>query len=195
MSLDSDLQPFDWQSIEAAFVEWVESASGLDALWEDQNLPQLPYPFVTLKRTNIASTGTGDELRTSTDLSQAGEEVELLTTNQSEFTLNVQVLTDEDHGANDPMANSVFFAGRLKASLHQHSRVEAFRAVGLALIEDLNIQDVSGVENGQFINRASLDVRFRVASQMTERIGYIDKVEVESTELGVGPFIIDASEG
>jgi hypothetical protein len=193
-SLAPELQPICWADIEGAIYDWVNGKVGWEAIWEDQNLPQPPYPYLSLKRSGVRRVGGKPEVRTSTDLGQPlGEEIELLTTSPAEFTLTVQGFMDEDSGANDPDVNAVQTLTKLQASLGQLSVQSQLRAVGLSVVEELPVMDISEVVNGEFLNRAAFDVRLRTASVMTERTGFIEQVEVESTELGIGPEVFDAS--
>jgi hypothetical protein len=192
--LAEHLQPICWQTIECAIYDWVTQKIGWEAIWEDQNLSAPAYPYLSLKRAGLNRVGGRPEVRTSTDLGQSlGEEIELLTTSPVEFTLTIQAWIDEDTGANDPDLNAVQVCSKLHASLGQLSVQALLREAGLSIVEELPIVDLSLVENGEFLNRATFDVRLRTASVMTERTGFIEKVEVESTELGIGPEVFDAS--
>lgn len=193
-ALAEHLQPICWNTIECAIYDWVTGKVGWEAIWEDQNLPAPDYPYLSLKRSAVRREGGKPEIRTSTDLGRPlGEEIELLATSPVQFTLTVQAFMDEASGANDPNVNSVQTATKLQASLGQLSVQSQLFQAGLSIIEELPVQDISEVVNGEFLNRAAFDVRFRTASVMTERTGFIEKVEVESTELGIGPEVWDAS--
>lgn len=195
-SLATSLQPVDWNTIECCLHDWVTDKLSFDTdrvIWEDQNITQPRFPYISMKRISTVKEGGVDETRATTDLAQdAGEEIELLTTGPIAFTLTVQAHIDEQWGANKPGGNATFLLSKLRASLGQRSVCDAFTACGLSVIEELAINDISLVFNGQFINRASMDVRLRTASVMTERVGYIDKVDIESTDLGID-FTVDAS--
>lgn len=192
--LAEQLQPICWQTIDDAIYDWVTGKVNLDAIWEDQNLPEPAYPYLSLRRSGFRKEGGKPEVRTSTDLNRPlGEEIELLTTSPGEFTLSVKAFVDEDNGANEPNRNAVQYCSKLQASLGQLSVQSHLREAGLAIIEELEVKDISLVENGEFLNRAIFEVRLRATSVMTERTGFIEKVEVESTELGIGPEVFDAS--
>lgn len=196
-ALAVELQPIDWGAIEGAIFDWVVDKLALpenQVIFEDQNLPQPPYPYVSLKRTaGPTKEGGKDELRASTDLTQpAGQEIELLTAGLREFTLTTQVWVDPFSGANDPNGDAVKLASKLQASLGQLTVQERFRTVGVAIIEELAVTDTSLVVNAEFISRATLDVRLRVTSGITERTGFYDKTLIESTGLGID-LTVDAS--
>lgn len=190
---DLDLQPICWKDIEEAIYDWVVLFTGCAAIWADQNLPQPAYPYVDLKRTSVTPLGGRPEIRDTTDLTKPnGQEIELLATRPVEFVLTTQVHIDEEAGANNPDIDAFKIATRLQASLGLISVQETLAAAGLSIVEELLVIDTSLVVNGRFVNRAVMDVRLRTASVMTERVGYIEKVEVEAPDLGFGPVILDA---
>jgi hypothetical protein len=189
-----DKQPIDWAFIEGKLVEWVKLILPqlCGVIWADQEIPQPDYPYVSLKRiAGPTREGGIDDLLTVTDLAQpAGEEIELQTVGPREFTLNVQA-----HHARPgagPGTDAVAMVGRLEASLDQERSRAILGAGGLSVIEQLPVTDISAFENATWISRASLDVRFRTTSVMTERVGYIDKVQFTNV---VPPpdFTVDAS--
>ncbi len=194
---DPSLQPIDWLSIECALHTWVTTTLGFDderVIWEEQNITQPLFPYISMKKSALIEGGGGmDELRTSTDLSRdLGEEIELLSTSPREFTLSLQAHVDEEQGANNPNSNSVKFLSKLQSSVDQVSVHSIFQEAGLAVIERLAVQDISIVLNGQYINRANFDMRLRTTSIMTEHTGFVDKVQLVSTEFGVDE-IVDAT--
>lgn len=198
-------EPIDWTAIDNALFDWVVGALGLSAaqcIWANQDIPQpVTYPYVTLLRTAVAEEGTGDELRTSTDLGQAaGEEIELLTTGPKSMTLTVTCHNDRsDDAFTDPARNATALLTVAHASLGKLSVLEALGAAGIAVIERLPVADTSVAAGGEWLSQASMDVRLRVTSTMTERTGYIDKVRVSSTitgaidSLNLDDYLIDAS--
>lgn len=163
-----------------------------DAIWEDEEIPQPDYPYVSMKRTaGPIKEGGLDENRHTFDAARpVGEEIEIQTTGPRAFTLTVQAHVGKpvDHGR-----DATALLSRLSASVRQNRTQEIFDTYQLSAIEVLDVSDLSAFENGRWVSRASLDVRFRVLSVITEQLGYIDKVEVESTELGIPSTVLDAS--
>ena len=196
-------EPVSWTAINNALHAWIVSALSIAAarvIWAKQNLPQPAYPYIVLGHDGLATEGTLDEKIATTDLEQpAGEEIELLTTGPREFTLRVTAHVDQGTGAYDSDAQATALLTRAQSSLGQRSVLDGLSAGGVAMIERLPVLDTSVVVNGEWSSQAALDVRFRVASQMTERIGYIDKVQLSSTiddadaSLNLDDFLIDAS--
>jgi len=186
-SLAQYLQPFDWATVDSRLYDWVTRVlPGVEAIWADQNIPQPSYPYVHMKRAALVRPGGKDEIRTSTDLGQSpGEEIEILATDQAEFTFNATANVDDSSGACDPAKNAMALLGKLQASLGLPTVQASLRAAKLAVIEPMGINDISLELNGQILNRASWDVRFRLVSEMTERTGYIEKVEVKAPALGI----------
>ncbi len=175
----------DWKSIECALIEWVfakiPNLEEEQVIWDDQNISQPAYPFISLKRDTVIRIGARDEQRTETDLSQPqGQEIALISTGTREFTLTVNARVDELNGANDPNCDAMALVTLLQISLSQQSIQEAFCLAGLVVVEELAVIDLSQVVNGGFISRASMDVRFRTTFTCTEQTGFIDAVGIKS---------------
>lgn len=191
-----DKQPIDWDFIEKKLIEWVVLILPqlIDkVIYADQDIPQPGYPYASLKRiAGPTREGGVDEQRTVTDLAQdQGQEIQIQTIGPREFTLNIQI--HHKRPAAGPSRDAVAMAGRLEASLDQLRSREILTAGGLSVIESLPVLDISALENATWISRASLDVRFRTTSVMTERTGYIDKVQFTSLPPPGLPFTVDAS--
>jgi hypothetical protein len=186
-------QPIDWKKVDDAIYDWIGGKLGYTVIWENQNVEQPAYPYVSLLRTSLAEEGGPKETRHSFISGQpAGQEIQLLTYEPVKFTLAVSVHVDRAQGANDPSSNAMDIASKIRGSLGQESTIEQLLAEGLSVVGEEGIQDTSVVVNGVWISRATMDVIFRTASVMTERTGYADKVGLESTALGVDT-IVDAS--
>ena len=176
----------DWKAIETAIVDWAagklpEIDERNQLVWADQNLAQAPYPYLLFKRDSVIRSGSQDEVRDSTDLTQPlGKEIALDTRGVREFTLTINAFVDEETGANDPNCDAVALLSTLQLSLSELSTQEIFCLAGLAVIEELAITDLSEVVNATFISRASMDVRLRSIFSSIERTGFIDTVEISS---------------
>jgi hypothetical protein len=180
MTLDPAVQPVDLRTVEDALVAWANGQLGYEVIWSHQNIPQRPYPYVVLTRSIFLPRGGKPEIRYLTDLGQpAGEEIEIISTSQCEFTLTTSVLMDEAAGGGDPDNGSFRKASVLQASLGKQSVQAAFATAGIAVIETLSVADLSEVVNAKFIDRAVFDVRLRVASAVAEQTGYIADVDLE----------------
>ena len=117
----------------------------------------------------------------------AGNEVAIRVTGSTEFTLNVQAFqrnTDTDYAATDPARNAYAQLTTLRASLGLPSVQAALRAVNVAVIEEQAITDLSEEVEDTFLSRASLDIRMRTLSELTEYQGFIAQVSGASTYAG-----------
>lgn len=196
-------EPVNWTTIDDALHAWIVSALSITAarvIWANQNLPQPAYPYVTLQHPGLVEVGTLDETISSTDLTaDPGEEIELLTTGPREFTLTVTAHVDVGTDAYNSDAQATALLSLAQSSLGQRSVLDALSVAGIAIIERLPVLDTSVVVNGEWNSQATMDVRMRVTSEMTEQIGYIDKVKLTSTfenaqaSLDLDDFLIDAS--
>ncbi len=177
----------DWKPIMKAIFEWsllpFDSLDTSRCIWRDQNLPRPKYPYLTLKRDTIIREGGRDEERWTTDLAQEnGKEVGIETTGARVFTLNVQAYVDEENGGHDPDCDAIAMLSKLQGSLGEIETAEAFCLVGLAVVEELPVIDLTAERNGQQVSHASMDIRMRVTFSSTKRTGYIDSAEVSSSD-------------
>ncbi len=201
MSLDDALQPIDMATFEDAIYDWLVTVLELvepgRVIIEDQNVPQPAYPYVSWKVIADEKEGGKDETRVSYDASRDGEEIELLTTGPVRLTVTLSFHVDEKNGANNPGANAYWMAARARSSLGMQRVIDNFnraasssqRARNIAIVRELGVQNTSVVVNGEWLSRATLDVHFRVATEMTERLGYIETVEMSSEQLGIDDTI------
>jgi len=193
-SLATHLQPFDWETIDNGLYDWLVDLLDVSVIWANQNVPQPDYPYLSLTRESVVILGGVPEKRYTTDLSQpAGQEIEIESTSMTEFTLSIQAHVDAGAGANDPMCNAIALLNKVRASLGMLSHQRNFQDnLGLAIVQEMAVQDISVVVNDEWISRALFDVRLRTRSVMTERTGYTDKVNLVSSQLGVD-LLVDAS--
>ena len=193
-SLASHLQPVDWETIDNGLYDWLVELLDVSVIWVNQNVPQPDYPYVTLERNSMIILGGVPEKRYTTDLGQpAGKEIEIEATSMLEFTLALQAFVDSSAGANDPMRNAMALLAKARASLGMLSWQRTFQdSLGLAIVQELPVLDISEVVNDEWISRAAFDVRLRTRTVMTEQTGYTDKVTIKSPQLGVD-FTVDAS--
>ena len=111
-----------------------------------------------------------------------GNEVAITATGRREFTLNVQAFdrnTRTDNRGSDPDRNSFNTLSILQCSLGLPSVQAHLRGDNIAVIEELPIQDLSERVEDAIESRASMDIRMRTTSELTEYVGYVDRVEAE----------------
>lgn len=187
----ADKLPIDWQLIEDAVHDWiVEEAALVPAfVWENQNVTQPPYPYASAKIIEgPTKEGGKDEPRVR---NASGGQIEIVTVGPVAFTVALAFHLDKDSGAYDPARNARFLASKAQASLGQPRVIAFLSEAGLAVVRELGVQDTSVVVNGEWLSRATLDVRLRTTSAMVERHGYIDKAQIEFP--GFIDTIVDAS--
>jgi len=199
-----ELQPVDWKKADNAVSDWINSAITLQGgvVWEPFTASQPEYPYVSLFRSTIVSEGGVKEDRWRT-LDVDGNVVvegsalipfdnEQQSYDPVKFTVSATAHMDLDAGGRDPSCDSMFLMSRAKAFLGLRSIVDAFTASGLSIVEDLDVFDTSVVINAQWVRKATLDVIFRTASVITEKVGFFDKVHLKSDSLDIDT-IVDAS--
>lgn len=127
-----------------------------------------------------------------------GNEVELRVSGMRVVTLNVQAFqrnTDAANAANDPSTNAYNMLTRLQSSLGLPSVLSELRAADIAVVEEQNIVDLSEQVEDTFLSRASMDVRLRTLSVLTEYIGYIETMGGASTFSGSNDSPIEDTYG
>jgi hypothetical protein len=202
--VEEDLQPVDWQVASDAVYDWLNSLLSLEdrIRWENFNEAQPEYPYISLLRSTIVSEGglKEDRQRTLDDQGQVvvngSTKIPFENESQSyepiQFTVTATAHVSPKTGGRDPNCDAMKLLGKAKASLGLRSVIDTFSASGLSIVEDLDVLDTSVVVNAGWIRKATLDVIFRTASVMTEKVGFIDKVRFQSDDLNVD-FTVDAS--
>ena len=178
---ESTVPTTDWKMIEEAIFDWVNDELDMPLIWENQNVAQPPYPYVSGQITAIDPEGSRKERRHQFNAAaDAGKEIEVITTGTFTFTLTLNIHVDADAGANNPLENARMLGTRLQWSLHKRSTHNILSAAGVALVGELALLDTSVVVNGEWISRATLDVSLRAVAVVSETTTYIDKVTVNA---------------
>ena len=116
-----------------------------------------------------------------------GNEVAHVACGRRVVTLNIQAFerdTRTDNPGTDPARNAFNMLSRLQASLMTPSVQTQLRASGIAIIEEGDVLDLSEPVEDTILSRASMDVRMRMLSTLTEYTGYIYTVSGDSTLTG-----------
>ena len=187
----SRARAIDWQIIERALVTWVAGQADLprtSVLFMDQKKTQPQYPYATLKRIAgpILDNGLTDNKVSEKQTIDGREMLHVTVSGARQFTVSVQTYT-ERHA--DPNLDAVAILTTLQSSLELDAVLEQLAAdADLTVIEAGNVSDTSYVVGGEWTSRASMDVRFRVASVLTEDVDFVDSVDMESEDQGIPPF-------
>lgn len=179
-----------WKQYEIAIKSWVKNVLGIDGYWEQQNVTEKRYPEITLARLNgpIGAGGYNDFQTVTIDTVTK----ERVTTSEGhrEFTLTVKAATPRDY---DTERDAVSLLSTLGSSIKLDSVHDLFEANAMAAVQVYGVVDISQVVNGEWISRASMDVRFRVASQIVERVPYFVKVQITSTQPAAVDTTVDTT--
>ena len=155
-------------------VSTVDNSTDLDILGDFETVNPTIRELFTMVVTDDFD---GDQL--SWVNNDVGNEVATTAIGRREFTLNVQAFDRNTRTANrgsDPDLNAFNTLSILQSSLGLPSVQAQLRTVDVAIVEELAIQDISDPVEDAIENRATMDVRMRTVSQLTEYLGYIDAV-------------------
>ena len=170
---------------EDAIQGWFSAATGLTTIWRNQNAPQPPYPYAGLAIiAGPIKLGGKDEQRSSTALGQPpGQDVLVESVGLRTMTVSCRIYTAKEDVL-DPARHARHLMSVAQSSLGRPSVIAAFSDAGLSIIEEGDVQNIDEVIEDAFLSRANMEVRFGLASNVSERTGFIEKVKASSTSLG-----------
>ena len=160
----------DLPQIEDVLHAWLKAATGVTCIWAEQSGPQPKPPYCTLRIDGPRRLGGADELRQDGD----GDDVRQLAVGQRELTVECQAFTSRTTGS--ATARELLTKAQVQLSLP--SVHERFSEVGLSVIDEGDVQNVSTVLETKWQGRAALDVRIGCADSAEERVGSIESVEL-----------------
>lgn len=134
-------------------------------IWADGNSPRPALPYVAMKVMGIRRIN-GDHYSES-----IGVDGLQTVKGDREFTLNIQRFGTDSVEALDLLANK----------LRLTTNIEKFNTAKLPIVDAEDVVDVAALlDKAQIEPRASLDVFMRLKSSLTDQVGYIDTVEIET---------------
>lgn len=174
-----------WDAIENAVRAWVLPASGLASnrvYFADQDVPATEAaPRVTIRIGGPVHLGI-DAIEQSFDPGQpAGQEILQTARGFRTITVDLQSFAPTMVGAGD---TALAVMAKIQAALSLPSVRYALNAAGLGVLQEGSIQRIPQVRQTINEDRATLSVRFCVTQSISERLGYIESVEVR---YGQGP--------
>lgn len=177
-----------WESVENAVRTWVLAASGLASnrvYFADQDVPAAEAaPRVTIRIGGPVHLGL-DAIEQSFDPGQAaGQEILQTARGFRTITVDLQSFAPTMVGAGD---TALAVMAKIQAALSLPSVRYTLNAAGLGVLQEGNIQRIPQVRQAINEDRATLSVRFCVTQSISERLGYIDSVEVR---FGGGPVLL-----
>lgn len=174
----------DVGAIERAVVRWLEGVTVHPVRVANQTAPRPAYPYVTVQLGGLVSVGPGG-IRQHTDLDREGEEVELQVRGERQLTVSVNVYAQQRPGKPyDPTQGALSLAEGIRASLGLPSVLATLREAGLSFIDSTPVQDLTWLQDTDWVERRQMDIRFGLASVVSERVGYIATVDVAREEGG-----------
>lgn len=181
----------DYQAVEDAIQKWFRDATGVDVLWSDQDIPQPEWPYGTLNAIDGPDKiGGEDNVRLTTDLTQAGQEVQQEHNGPRQMIVSCQVIQGPPDTHN-PDCHARRLATGAQAALSLDSINAAFNAVGLAVVEVSSLTSIPVDVGGEKTSRSIFDVTFAFTSSVTERVGYIENATIIGTIDDSGALIIE----
>ncbi len=196
-SFPEDLQPVDWKSINDAIFDWlarVVPQVDRRIRMERQDLNQPPYPYLTYLLDSANSEFGVPSLVEETDLTAPlGEEQLRATFETMTATLSISAFVEPGIAASDVKCNAKALLTKARNSLGQLSVLDLLGGGGISVVRAEAVIDTSVIMNGKWDSRATLDVIIRFASVMTEKTGFIDKVEVTAEPEPGQTILVDAS--
>lgn len=138
---------------------------GMPVIYYYQNAPRPTVDYVTLYITSTVQIGRDF---TQSPLTTAGTSAMI---GDREFTLQIQAY------GGDPIT----ILENLRTSLQIVTVLDSLRAQGLVYVDWLAINDITDLINSRYEQRASMDLRWRIAQQYTEQAGAISTANVHET--------------
>lgn len=177
----------EWAKIEAAIVTWLAGSTGIPAAkfyWANPRKPDLPRPFVRLRRKNWK--GQSAEFNYSTDLTRPlGSEVQILNVFRGTFDVGIQVMAGAVAGDLQPTVScpadrtALDYLVRAAAALEFPGTSDLFNAAGMSCLAFGDVIELPESKEAVWASRATLDVTFLASFSVEERVGFIERVTGE----------------
>ena len=187
--------PIDMEAFENAVHRWFFDATEIETIWaiQGKTMPEYPVGVLQIIAGPIAAPGQW-EVRNVTNLSRpAGQEIAQTAAIQCTFTVSCQAWVGGDDRWH-PEANARHFMMIAQAALRLPSYLEAFRVADISVVRTGGIQDISSVQENEFVSKVNMDVTFGAVLNVTEYNTYIEKIHGTSEFTGTD-FEIDREFG
>lgn len=149
---------------ENALIDWVKTATGLPGgkvIWDKPSISRPALPYATLDIPTTVNDGRHERKFKSLDTWTIS--IGKL------FTLNVQVISDDNH---------MDLASQIGDAIEREGLNSILLAVGIVAREVLDITDVSALLNTKFEPRGSVDVMMNYVKEYDDNEGEIQSVTV-----------------
>lgn len=170
----------DWTGVQDAITTWVENTSGLEegsVIWSFQKEPQPVRPYISMKLLPPRRLGQ-DALVITTDLTQAGNEIQQTVKGQREVTVVLDSFANAVTGAGTAME----FLWDTLTGVALPSQYSLLYASGISFVDYEPPVDLTGLEAGTtYVSRAQCAIRLAITDIIEESTGYIQTVQVTPT--------------
>ena len=152
----------DFDALDIVLYDWLVTFGGITTIWSNDNGPKPDLPYLTLRRQTLVSIGQG-----YTSAPNASGIAKI--SGDRDLTVQIQAYGSNAFGRLDDLYN---------VRLDINSQ-ELLYTSNLALVNQLMISNLTGLNDTEFEERAVTDLLFRFASQRTGvDVGLIETVEV-----------------
>src|SRR5262249_29311933 len=156
----------NWSEIEDALHAWLKAATGVTCIWAEQSGPQPKPPYCTLRIDGPRRLGGADEIRQAADCRGVRQSAG----GPRQLTPQCQAYTAGTNGR--ATARELLTKAQLQLALP--SVRDRLSEVGLSVIDEGNVQNVSTVLETKWQGRAALDVRLGCADTTAEQVESIE---------------------
>lgn len=165
-------------ALEKAIGDWIELELGETAIVANQprdnndGAPRPDLPYSTYDLSSFVEQGTAYVTRPDGGDGQPGSgtgDADIIS--DYDFTVSVQCI--------GPLSRQRVLL--LNHSRYKESVRDTFNAAGLALIQDLNTTDATGLLETHWEEKTIIDFQFRVAQVVSDHVGIIETAELNPT--------------
>jgi hypothetical protein len=161
--------------IHQALYDWVSTAVPWTVVWAERNAPQGVLQFVAIKAGPLA--GIMEDSHSGPDATGLDT-----ITGDREFQFTAECVglnSPQNTGGATPAPKPMTYemAERIASSLQKRSVLDTLTGAGISCVEVLPVQDLSEIGSVRFQTRALVEVRFRIARQVTDQLNWIDTAE------------------
>lgn len=168
----------NFEALKTSLYNWATSnvPSGMPVVYYFPNAPRPTVDYVTLL------ISTFEQIDWDYRLEPTDEAGNVQQVGDREFVLHVQAYGGQPMNVLE----------NLRTSLQMVTVLDSLRANGIVFVSWYPIQDITDLVDSRFEQRASMDVRFRLANVYGDVLGTIAQVELEEIILNVdGSTVID----
>lgn len=153
--------PIEWETVQGAILAWLVDSTGIRTAWAEQpKRTQDSRPAATLKILSGPRVIHNDH--TSKVWNATTELIDKVASGLREFTVTAQVYTDSVR----PNYHALNYLARAQAALKMPEFLKALSAAGVAVVTHEGINNLTAIAGADWESRASMDVVFRVASNV-----------------------------